>query len=666
MIRTLSFFARSRTAIFACIALALLVVCSGEFATGSADSVPEWLAAAGRADLGGFGSGSSAIVLGDWTDFTVDATGKFVMTTRRALRVANRRAAEEYLEASGEENNDSKVISIQTWAISPSGRITQSGKKDLTSFAGFSTFDEFTDVRVKSIRTPGVEDGSLVGYEVITQGRIPIEGEKFSLEHAIPTRLSELHVSVPSGSLRWFANHPDRVQVVNQSPTGAEFRSENRPAIPDESDAPPFTSMAAVVFVNYDPKGPGAIKSWEEAGHEYHTLFDLGEKPESEIASQVDKLSAAETNSLSKISALYTYVSRQIRYVAIEIGIGGYQPHPPSDVYKNKYGDCKDKATLLISMLGKVGLRAYPALVGTRGDVEADPSAPSLATFDHMIVALPVPETLRPSVEKFAAYDPKNRILWMDPTSDSDPIGQLPEMDQGVFALIAYPDHGDLQRIPEAPPEFNGTNYTVNVHLQRDGTGAAEVQSRYLGSSNAHRHSFYRGKSQSEILQSFEARVARYVNSATFRNASIFGSDDNSQQITEKFSFTGNFATASAGDTWFFQPLMLSGIAIPELGTRPRQLPLDLGSPWHVKMDYRLEFPEGMKPERLPEKTSVKSEFGEITVEYSMTGNVLVATQAISYAESRISPEKYPQFRDFINSYVRAARQRVRVVSAAP
>lgn len=666
MTRTLSFFTRSSTAILACIALALLVVCSGEFATSGAESVPEWLAAAGRVDLGGFGSGSSAVVIGDWTDFTVDATGKCVLIERRALRVANRRAAEDYLVASRQENGDAKVTSIQTWSVSPSGRVTQSGKKDLTTFAGFSSFEMFTDLRVKSIHIPGVEDGSLVGYEIITQGRTPIEGIRFFMENAIPTRLSELKVSVPSGSLRWFATHPDRVHIVSQSATGAEFRSENRAAIPDEDDAPPFSSLASVIFVNFDPKGPAALKSWEEAGHNYHTLFDPGEKPEGEIASQVEKISSGEPSSLSKIAGLYNYVSRQIRYVAIEIGIGGYQPHLPADVYKNKYGDCKDKATLLISMLDKIGVRGYPALLGTRGDVEADPSAPTLATFDHMIVALPVTEALRPAVEKFPSYDPKNRILWMDPTSDSDPVGQLPEMDQGVYALIAYPDHGDLQRIPEAPPERNGMDYTVNVRLQRDGMGAAEVQSRYFGTSNAHRHSFYRGKSQTEILQSFEARVARYVNSASFRNASIAGSDDNSQQITEKFSFTGNFATASAGDTWFLQPLMLSGIAIPELGTRPRQLPLDLGSPWHVKMDYRLEFPEGMKPERLPEKTSVKSEFGEISVEYSMTGNALVATQVISYAESRIPPEKYPQFRDFINSHVRAARQRVRVVSSAP
>jgi len=448
--------------------------------------------------------------------------------------------------------------------------------------------------------------------------------------------------------------------------TRAGYSVENRPAIPDESNAPPFSSLAAVVFINYDPKGQAALQSWEEAGHSYHTLFDNGEKPETEIAAQVERLSSGGSDVLSKIDALYTYVSRQIRYVAIEIGIGGYQPHPPADVYKNKYGDCKDKATLLISMLNKIGLRGYPALVGTRGDVEADPTAPTLATFDHMIVALPVPASLRPAVEKFPAYDSRNQILWMDPTSEKDPLGQVQEMDQGVFALIAYPERGDLQRIPEAPPERNGSEYRVNVHLQSDGTGTAEVEDKYLGASNSARHMFYRGRSQSEILKAFEERVTRYVNQASFRQASIAGTEDNNQQITEKFSFAGNFATASTGDSWFFQPLILSGIAVPEVPPRPRQLPLDVGTPYHVKCDYRLELPVGMRIERLPDKTSIKSEFGEVTIEYSMSGNVLVASQTVSFAQSRIPPDQYPDFRDFVNSYIRATRLRLRVVNATP
>jgi hypothetical protein len=651
----------------ACLLLgSILLLCPTDRSILCADSAPEWLTSAGRTDLGHFGDGSAAVVLGVWTDFTVDATGKFVMTERRAMRVLNRRSAEPYLDAAGQENSLGKVTSIQTWSIAPSGRVTLSGKKDVVTVSGYTAFDEFTDVRVKKISTPGAEDGSLVGSEVVTQGRIPISGEKFQMEEELPTRLRELHVTVPSGSLRWFVNYPDRVEVVSQSANGAFFRSQNRFAVPDEQNSPPFTSVAAMVVINYDPKGPAALQSWQEAGVSYHTLFDNGEKPETEIASQVDTLAKGQSDALSKIGALYTYVSRQIRYVAIEIGVGGYQPHLPADVYKNKYGDCKDKASLLISMLNKIGLRGYPALVGTRGDVEADPKIPTLATFDHMIVALPIPANLRPAVEKFSAYDSRNNILWIDPTSETAPLGELPEMDQGVFALIAYPDRGDLQRIPQAPPDQNGFEYTATVHLQRDGTGTADVEAKYLGVSNSRRHTFYRGRSQSEILKKFEERVAGYVNQASFHQASISGVEDNGQQIVEKFSFAGNFSIASAGDSWFFQPQFLSGIAVPEVGPRPRQLPLDIGMPFHVRCNYRTELPTGMRIERLPDKTSIKSEFGEVSIEYSMAGNVLVASQTVSFAQSRIPPDKYPDFRDFVNAYIRSTRQRLRVVNAAP
>jgi hypothetical protein len=658
---------RSKFVTAGCVVLGLLLLfCPSDRSIGSAESAPDWLVAAGKADLAHFGDGSAAVILGEWTDFTVDATGKFVMTERRAMRVLNRRSADRYLDAEGQENNAGKVTSIQTWAIAPTGKLTVSGKKDIVTIAGYGSFEEFTDVRVKKVSTPGAEDGSLVGSEIVTEGRIPISGEKFQMEEELPVRVRELHVSVPSGSLHWFLNHPERVEVVSQSEKDATFRAQNRSAVADEEDAPPFTSVAAMVVINYDAKGLGALQSWEQAGLYYHTLFDTGEKPETEIASQVETLAKTQSDTLSKIDALYTYVSRQIRYVAIEIGVGGYQPHPPADVYKNKYGDCKDKATLLISMMGKIGLRAYPALVGTRGDVEADPKVPTLATFDHMIVAFPVPAELRPAVEKLPAYDSQNQILWLDPTSETDPMGQLPEMDQGVFALISYPNRGDLQRIPQAPPDQNGFEYTATVHLISDGTGTAEVEAKYLGVSNSHRHMFYRGRSQSEILKTFEGMVARYVNQSTFQKASIAGVEDSHQQIVEKFSFAGNFSVASAGSSWFFQPQFLSGIAVPEVGMRPRRLPLDIGTPFHVKCNYREELPAGMRVDSVPEKISVKSEFGELTIEYSVNGNVLTALENLSFSQGLIQPEKYMEFRDFVNASIRAERQRLRVVTATP
>jgi hypothetical protein len=79
-----------------------------------------------------------------------------------------------------------------------------------------------------------------------------------------------------------------------------------------------------------------------------------------------------------------------------------------------------------------------------------------------------------------------------------------------------------------------------------------------------------------------------------------------------------------------------------------------------------LELPAGMRVERLPDKTSMKSEFGEVTIEYSMSGNVLVATQTVSFAQSRILPDKYLDFRDFVNAYIRATRQRLRLMNTTP
>ncbi len=645
---------------------AVILVCLSDGSATRADSVPDWLSAANHADLGHLGDGKAAVIVSDWTDFTVDASGKFVQTERRAIRILNRRSSEPYLTAVGHENNEMKVQSIQTWTIAPSGRIFQSAKKDMVTQAEYPGFELFSDDRVKAIIAPGAEDGSLVGYEIVTQGRSLISGNVFGMEEAIPVRQGELHISVPSGSLKWFVIHPDRVEVASQSATQATFRTSNRPGIADEPNAPPFNALAAQVVVNFDSNGSSVLQTWEDAGRINHELYTEAEKPGPEIETQVEALIAGKADDLAKIDALYDFVSRQIRYVAVEVGIGGYQPHPAIDVYKNKYGDCKDKATLLVTMLGHIGLRSYTTLVGTRGDVEADPSAPTLATFDHVIVALPVPERLRPAVEKFASYDPQSQILWMDPTSETDPLGQVPEMDQGVYGLITYPDHGDLKRIPEIAPDQNGTRYTARVRLQPDGKGTADVNVEYLGSYNSEMHDFYRGLSQDQIQRHFEERVSRYVTEADFQRASISGIEDSRQQLSEKFTFTGDFSLASSGDSWFFQPLFLSGMSVPEVGPKPRQLPLDLGSPERIHGEYRIELPPGMRVESLPNKASMNSEFGEMEVEYSVSGNVLTVTHTLSFTESRIPPEKYMEFRDFVNSSLRTEAQRLRIVKVSP
>jgi hypothetical protein len=313
-------------------------------------------------------------------------------------------------------------------------------------------------------------------------------------------------------------------------------------------------------------------------------------------------------------------------------------------------------------MLDHIGLRGYPALVGARGDVEADPKIPTLATFDHMIVALPVPAELQPSVRGFSSYDAESNILWIDPTSDIDPLGQLPEMDQGVFALITYADRGELRRIPEMTAEHNGVEYRAELTLGPDGIGQATVEETYRGAADAARHSSYQNLSQQEIRRNFEQRVARYANQAAFRSVNISGIEDTRAPIVEKFTFVGNFVSARIGDSWFFQPLFLAGISVPEISPRPRVLPLDLGVPDHVQGQYRVELPLGMTVAETPSDTVLESEFGSLRVEYTVKENIVLTSETLSFTASRIPAEKFEAFRTFINGIRRAEQVRLRAV----
>jgi uncharacterized protein DUF3858 len=98
---------------------------------------------------------------------------------------------------------------------------------------------------------------------------------------------------------------------------------------------------------------------------------------------------------------------------------------------------------------------------------------------------------------------------------------------------------------------------------------------------------------------------------------------------------------------------------------RPRMLPLDIGSPEMIRADYRVELPIGMKVESTPGLTSIQSEFGELRVEYTIDGNALLVHQTLSYTQSRISPEKYPAYRDFVNACLRAERMRLRILKTS-
>ena len=167
------------------------------------------------------------------------------------------------------------------------------------------------------------------------------------------------------------------------------------------------------------------------------------------------------------MQVLADYVQQQIRYVAIEVGIGGLQPHPAADVFKHQYGDCKDKVTLLSTMLKQVGIDSYYVMVDTHRGI-VNPDFPSLRG-NHMIMAIRLPQDV-PTNSLYAAIDDPQlgRLLFFDPTDPYVPLGYLPSDLQQNYGLLMTADSGKMILLPLLPPPTNRLLRTATLTLGPD------------------------------------------------------------------------------------------------------------------------------------------------------------------------------------------------------
>ena len=172
------------------------------------------------------------------------------------------------------------------------------------------------------------------------------------------------------------------------------------------------------------------------------------------------------------MQALANFVQNDIRYVAIELGIGGHQPHPATETFKHRYGDCKDKVTLLSTMLKEVGVDSYFVIINTvRGSVTA--TTPPNLDFNHAILAIALPAGVDTATLGARITHPKlGQILFFDPTDALTPLGRLSGALQANYGMLVTPDGGELLALPQLPARFERHQTHCKNDLGRKGDTA--------------------------------------------------------------------------------------------------------------------------------------------------------------------------------------------------
>jgi len=292
--------------------------------------------------------------------------------------------------------------------------------------------------------------------------------------------------------------------------------------------------------------------SWQALATEYSRIVDERAKSDA-VKSIVEGLAAGKTSIVEKQAAILDYVDREVRYTGIEFGEAAIVPHEPSETLALKYGDCKDKATLLVAMLRAAGIPAYVALLnaGSRLDVPAD--LPGMGLFDHAIVYVPG-----------AAGKPG---LWIDGTDQYARLGQLPINDQGRQALIAGPETTALIRTPESSSHDNVLLEMREIRLGENGPASVTEKTLPSGVFESHYRAFYADKPDKDTRDGLTGYVkAQYI---ADKLTSVDRTDPG--DLTKQFELTLKCEKAKRGYTD-----LDNAIAAIRVETLFQQLPEDL------------------------------------------------------------------------------------------
>ena len=399
--------------------------------------------------------GADVVVLDEEDSYVFEPDGKSVHTHYLVYKILTQKGAEGW-DATGLqwEPWHQERPTMRARVITPDNSVHPLDPKTITDAPARDEGDKtYSDGRVMRAPLPAIAEGSIVEEEQVYTESAPFFGagvvQRRYFGRGVPVERSKLTLDAPTSlPLRYSVQLlPDVKPQKNEANGRTQIVFEEGPMEaldPFESYLPKDVPSQPVVTFS-----TGA--SWQNIAEGYGKI--IAEKAAArEVQSLVDGLISGKTTREEKTAAILQYLSKEVRYTGVEFGDAAIIPHAPAETLKQKYGDCKDKATLAVAMLRASGIPAYVALlnVGQRHDVDAE--MPGMGLFDHAIV-----------------YVPGTPELWIDPTDEYARVGQLPQADQGRLALIARAESAGLVTIPESSAEQNRIVEKREFYLAENG-----------------------------------------------------------------------------------------------------------------------------------------------------------------------------------------------------
>ncbi len=411
------------------------------------------------------------------------------------------------------------------------------------------------------------------------------------------------------------------------------IHGDDLPPITFEQNGPPADELIPRVIASGFP-------TWQSIGTWYRRFVAHDLVADDALRRRAKTLGTGARDVVDKVRAVYDWVVQNTRYVALEFGVHGYEPYPTWEVAQRGWGDCKDKASLIVVLLRELGVDAELVLLRTTTHGRRYEGIPTHAIFDHAIAYVP-------------AMD-----LFLDGTAENTGMRELPWMDRGATGLRITPDGGRLVTLPETSPDETFETSQAKLVINAQGSLDLHWSGRVEG-ARAHdwrvrfgAEGTRKGRLEDELAATFTGLRIDTVTGG--------GLDDRTRGPALEFhGVSGRFVGRT--DKSFAvpvapSPFLEASFAAPE--TRTSTLWFSRPVAHHNR--WQIELPAGAVTDEVPGDVHLKTAFAQFDRTLVRTGSNVTVSTYLAFTASHIEPSEYAAFREFCRRVDRASAERLR------
>ena len=591
---------------------------------------------------------AGALVLFSDEKIEVTADGKEVTSLHYIIKILNERGKADFSETHINYDSTFEKVKLEyARTIKPDGKVLEVGSRHIRDVSKYLNFPLYSNVHVTIISFPEVTEGCAIEYKLKIYNNRLINKKDLVLAYTLQSKEPIMEASFV---MRIPKDNPLHIKILNDryNNFGAQmapemkeedgflsyrWRFNNIPQIIPEADMPPACEINPVILIS-------TFDNWQEIYEWWWELAQNKIEADQAVKRKVKELIQDKPSEEEKIRAIYNFCAQKIRYVAVEYGEAGYEPHSSSDIFKNKYGDCKDQAILLVSMLREVGLSAWPVLIATKDYYNLNEDFPSVL-FNHCIAAVSL----------------QDKVYFLDPTAQTCPFMDLPVDDQGRRALLFKKDGYEIRETVLFPATHNLVRQVISLKVNSDETIAAKKEILTFGFYDQGQR-FWLLYTQPEIVREvLKAKIQDISIGATLNEYTIENLDDLNKPIVLKYDFWGPEFFTIAGDLRLLP--QLGSVDTSIVAKEKRRYPIDFGFLESSETVNVIEIPDNLAIKYIPDNVAEDSPWLKIFVEYVRQDKRIEVKQRTEAKKGEVAQEEYPAFKRFVEDVAKKTKQRI-------